>query len=91
MQRATGCAARRLTWNVHDDAAGLGEHGGAPGHVPAVDAQVVVSVGRAAGHQTHVDGGAARWADAEGANGTHSNHQVWNATLQISAKDKQRI
>lgn len=55
-----------LTGDVQDDSARLANDRGARGHVPAVDAHVVVSVSRPARHQAHVDGGAAGTTDAGG-------------------------
>lgn len=55
---------RLFTGDVHDDSTRFGNDHSPPGHVPAVDAHVVVSVSRAARHQAHVDGGAAWTANA---------------------------
>lgn len=60
----------RLTRDVYDHSAGFRNDHGPPGHVPAVDAHVVVGVSRPARHQAHVDSGAARTANAGEGNGT---------------------
>lgn len=55
---------QRLTWNVHDDSPCFSNNGGPSGHVPAVDAHVVIGISRATCYQTHVDGCTARGSDS---------------------------
>lgn len=51
------------TCHVQEHAASFGDDDARPRHVPAVDAHVVVGLGRPAGHQAHVDRGGPHASD----------------------------
>lgn len=75
-----------LTWNVHDNSSSFSDNRCPSGHVPAVDAHVVVGVSRSTRYQTHVDSCAARGANTVDGNWMSVLHSTQCDTSSTSRR-----